>query len=216
MSKTSFINVIPDPLYNPETQSYTQTQSPITPRTKIGRGITIAKFLGSSGNKTSFDHIEYESLRREIARNLTLHARAIDLINGNTFRFNDHRVVVSEGVCKRHPIDTGDPTMAAKALGRLCYYQVVDVYGDIDFEKTFDVAMFWIQHLKFQKLSLDYDDYSPDGALTAQIGLLMPEVPSNYQIEKSRFNQEVETVFNNYKIEKYLVEFLQKEEANPP
>ena len=64
------MKLLPNPSYDPE------TQVPLSSKTKLEKGITIAKFLGSYGDKTSFRHIKYEDVRRQIARNLTLHARA--------------------------------------------------------------------------------------------------------------------------------------------
>ena len=135
------MRIQPDPQYNPD------TQLPISSETRLGRGITLAKFLGAYGDKTSFRHIIFEDARRQIARNLTLHARAMDMINGNTDRFNDVRVIVSEGIYNRKPIDSGNKVMEQKAIGNLVYYQVIGTDGEIDFEKTFDVAEYWKDHM---------------------------------------------------------------------
>jgi hypothetical protein len=198
--------VTPSLIYNPEAQQV------ITSYTKLAKGITIAKFLGARGDRTSFRHVKFEDQRREIARNLTLHARAMDLINGNTYRFNDVRVIVSEGIYNRLPIDAGSSVMAAKAFGRLVYYQVIGTNGKIDFEKTFDVAEFWNDHLKFDEMYLDYDDYNADGSLTAQIGILMPAVPEDFNIPDKEFGRKIFTVFNNEVFQKKeLIEILPKE-----
>jgi len=197
------MRIQPDPQYNPD------TQLPISSETRLGRGITLAKFLGAYGDKTSFRHIIFEDARRQIARNLTLHARAMDMINGNTDRFNDVRVIVSEGIYNRKPIDSGNKVMEQKAIGNLVYYQVIGTDGEIDFEKTFDVAEYWKDHMFFQEMYLDYDTYNVDGSLSAQVGLLMPNVPASFEVRNKEFKKDLFTVFNNHiQSKKELIEIL--------
>ena len=43
--------LVVDPVYNPN------LVATITSATKLGPGITIAKFLGAYGNRTSFNHV---------------------------------------------------------------------------------------------------------------------------------------------------------------
>jgi hypothetical protein len=199
------MKLLPNPSYDPE------TQVPLSSKTKLEKGITIAKFLGSYGDKTSFRHIKYEDVRRQIARNLTLHAKALTIINSNTEIFRNVRVIVSEGIYNRKPIDTKNKTMQAKASGQLVYYQVINTDGNIDFEKTFDVAVFWKDHLNFQEMYLDYDEYNPNGNLSAQIGILMPQVPENYEIKDNLFKRSLFTIYNNkIQTKRELVEILEK------
>ena len=56
--------ILVDPVYNPE------FQSSINSATRLAPGVTIAKFLGAYGDRTSFNHVESESTRKQIARNL--------------------------------------------------------------------------------------------------------------------------------------------------
>jgi len=199
------MKLLPNPSYDPE------TQVPLSSKTKLEKGITIAKFLGSYGDKTSFRHIKYEDVRRQIARNLTLHAKALTIINSNTEIFRNVRFIVSEGIYNRRPIDTKNKTMQAKASGQLVYYQVINADGNIDFEKTFDVAVFWKDNLNFQEMYLDYDEYNPNGNLSAQIGILMPQVPENYEIKDNRFKRSLFTVYNNkIQTKRELIEILEK------
>lgn len=199
------MKLLPNPSYDPE------TQVPLSSKTKLEKGITIAKFLGSYGDKTSFRHIKYEDVRRQIARNLTLHAKALTIINSNTEIFRNVRVIVSEGIYNRRPIDTKNKTMEAKASGQLVYYQVINADGNIDFEKTFDVAVFWKDNLNFQEMYLDYDEYNPNGNLSAQIGILMPQVPENYEIKDNKFKRSLFTIYNNkIQTKRELVEILEK------
>jgi len=180
--------ILVDPVYNPE------LQSEITSATKLAPGITMAKFLGAYGDRTPFNHVATESERKQIARNLYMHAEAMRTIIGNTSHFNDIRLVVSEGIYDLQTPDESNETMKKKSDGRLVYYQVVGQNGKIDFEKTFDVAEYWKDYINFGAIYLDCDSYNPDASLTGQIGLEFPTVPSTFDIS---FSKKVETYFNN-------------------
>lgn len=181
--------LIADPLYNPN------FQSKITSATKLGRGVTIAKFLGAYGDPTSFNFVSKASDRLKIARNLYLQAEAINVIVGNPL-FSDIRLIVSEGLYQGGPDELVTNPNDKKADGRLVYYQVINKRGRIDFEKTFDVAEYWKDHIDFDKLSLDYDTYNRDESLTAQIGLEMPEATSDFNMF---YLNDLETMFNGTK-----------------
>jgi hypothetical protein len=180
--------VLVDPVYNPE------FRSEITSATKLAPGVTIAKFLGAYGDRTSFNHVASKSSRLQIARNLYMQAEAMRIINGNTENFNDVRLIVSEGIFDLKTGDLGDAVMTKKGDGSLVYYQVVDREGNIDLEKTFDVAEYWKDYINFGTLYLDYDIYNVDGSLTAQIGLEFPTMPATFDVN---FDRNVETYFNN-------------------
>ena len=180
--------VLVDPVYN------RKNQGQITSATKLGPGITIAKFLGAYGDRTPFNHVISNSARQLIARQLYLQSEAMRIINGNTENFNDIRMIVSEGIYQLREGDKSDETMQKKSDGRLVYYQIIDQEGNINLEKTFDVAEYLKDYIKFKKLYLDYDMYNPNRKLTAQIGIEFPPVPESFDIA---FNGEVETHFNN-------------------
>ena len=76
----------------------------------------------------------------------------------------------------------------------MIYYQVIGQNGQIDFEKTFEVAEYWKDFVEYKKIILDYDEYNTDGSLTASIGLLMPSIPESFDVA---FEKKVETQFNN-------------------
>tara|TARA_B100001939_G_scaffold115234_2_gene99737 strand:+ start:32852 stop:33457 length:606 start_codon:yes stop_codon:yes gene_type:complete len=197
--------ILIDPIYNP------QFQVDINSNTKLASGITMAKFLGAYGDRTSFNHESFNFVRRQIARNLVLHAMAMKTITENPIHFNDVRLIVSEGV-----LDTTEPTYRfaddislQKSKGELIYYQVIGQDGLIDFEKTFEVAEYWKDFIQFEKIILDYDEYNTDESLTASIGLLMPSIPEDFDVQ---FKKEVETQFNNHIQSKgELIEILPKD-----
>jgi len=104
--------IIPvDPNYNPNLQIV------ISSATKLAPGITCAKFLGSRGSGTQFEKLYNEDFtgeadRRQIARNLYVHAQAMrSIVDVPAFRY--HRLIVSEGIYEPTPqfeYSVGDTT----------------------------------------------------------------------------------------------------------
>ena len=181
--------ILPDPLYNPNFLDGDNISS----RTKLAPGVTIAKYLGAYGDKTPFSHVGDANKRKQIARNLYLHAEMYRTINGNTDLFNNVRLIVSEGIYKGGPLETVGGDNLKKEDGRVVVYQVIDRKGKIDHSATFDVAEYWKDYTFYDKICLDYDIYNPDGSLTSQIVVEMPEVPETFDIN---FKFDVATNYN--------------------
>lgn len=181
--------ILVDPSYNPNFLNPAQISS----GTKLAPGVSIAKFLGAYGDKTPFGFVGSAATRQQIARQLYLHAELIRTINGNTDFFNDVRLIVSEGLYRGGPTETVSGDNLKKADGRIVVYQVIDQEGNIDHEKTFDVAEYWKDNVFFEKITLDYDTYNPDGTLTSQIVVEMPTVSSSFDVS---FGGNIETTFN--------------------
>ena len=180
--------ILVDPVFNPNFAGQ------ISSATKLGPGITIAKFLGAYGDRTPFDFVGDETTRLSIARQLYLQAEMMRVIQGNTELFNDVRLIISEGIYRAGPSETLVDDTLAKSKGELVYYQVIGKDGIIDFEKTFDIAEYWKDYTNYDELRLDYDTYNPDGTLTASIGVLMPVVDQTFEVN---FKNDVKTFFNN-------------------
>ena len=180
--------ILVDPVFNPNFAGQ------ISSATKLGPGITIAKFLGAYGDRTPFDFVGDEKTRLSIARQLYLQAEMMRVIQGNTELFNDVRLIISEGIYRAGPSETLVDDTLAKSKGELVYYQVIGKDGIIDFEKTFDIAEYWKDYTNYDELRLDYDTYNPDGTLTASIGVLMPVVDQTFEVN---FKNDVKTFFNN-------------------
>lgn len=229
------MRILVDPQYNPE------FESAITSSTKLGPGITCAKFLGAKGSRTQFQKLYADGFfgapdLKQIARNLVLHANAIKTVLSNSM-FSQHRLIVSEGIYEPNPkfetqeIPAGTEEKAKKIArensggsygkgpdgwvarvplyigerptpnsindlrrtGRAIVYQLIDKDGNTDPRMTFDLAVFWKDYLDYDKLSLDYDTFDPDGSLTSQIVLEMPKVPSSFDVS---FSYNLETTFN--------------------
>lgn len=180
--------IVVDPVFNPN------KQSSISASTKLGPGVTIAKFLGAYGDRTAFNHVGSNDDRKQIARQLYLQAEMMRVIQGNIELFNDVRLIVSEGIYREGPTETLTGDTSKKNKGELVYYQVIDKNGTIDFEKSFDIAEYWKDYTNFDELRLDYDTYNPDGSLTVSIGVLMPTVDEGFNVN---FKNDVKTFFNN-------------------
>jgi len=179
--------LVVDPVYNPN------LVATITSATKLGPGITIAKFLGAYGDRTSFNHIGTKKEREAIARQLYLQAEMMRMINGNIDLFNKVRLVVSEGIYRAGPDETLSGDTLAKSKGELVYYQVIGNDGIVDLETTFDVAEYWKDYADYGEIRLDYDSYNPDNTLTAQIGVQMPTIGEDFNVN---FTRMIKTFFN--------------------
>lgn len=229
------MKILVDPQYNPE------FQTEITSATKLGPGITCAKFLGARGSRTQFEKLYAPGFfgaadRKQIARNLVLHANAMQTVITNP-EFSQHRLLVSEGVYEPNPkfetqeIPVGSESEARKLAkansggsygngpdgwvaripiyigerptpnsindlrrtGRAIVYQLIDKNGKTDPRKSFDLAVFWKDYIDYDRLTLDYDMFDPNGEMTCQIVLQMPEVPSTFDVS---FSYGLDTYYN--------------------
>lgn len=169
----------------------------INSKTKLARGITIGKFLGGYGDRHTLDHIQDLPTRKQIARNLYLHAQAMLFVDNNRGEFEDYRLIVAEGFYKPGPEEVlaADSINYLMTRGRAVVYELVNDRGVPQPEKTFDLCAEMKDFVQFEKLILDYDTYNPDGSLNAQIILIMPSVPVTWEVT---FNKNLETRFNNY------------------
>ena len=95
---------------------------------------------------------------------------------------------------------------------RLVYYQVIGNDGIVDLETTFDVAEYWKDYADYGEIRLDYDSYNPDGTLTAQIGIQMPTIGEDFNVN---FVKQIKTFFNgNLQSDGELVEILEYFDRN--
>lgn len=181
--------IVVDPVYNPNFLDGSEINS----GTKLGPGVTISKYLGAYGDRTPFTFITTPDERKSLARQLYLQTQLYNSINGNTEFFNDVRVIVSEGVYRGGPLETVGGDNLKKQQGKLAVYQVIDREGNIDHEKTFDVAEFWKDYMFYDKITLEYDTLNPDGSLTSQIVVEMPTIGESFE---AKFGLNVDTKYN--------------------
>jgi hypothetical protein len=178
----------PDPSFDPTSKVI------ITPATKLARGITLAKFLGGYGDKVTLNHLKFMVTKRQLARNLYVHAEIMNTVANNQSEFKDYRLVVAEGVYKRGPeefVVTG--TNYYRESGRAVVYELIGTNGSVSLAKTFDLAAYWKDIIPFDKLILSYDTFNSTGKLHAQIIVELPTIPEDYKVN---FNRRVETHFN--------------------
>ena len=229
------MKILVDPQYNPE------LISTITSGTKLAPGITCAKFLGALGSRTQFEKLYRQDFfgsadRKQIARNLVLHAHAMNMVSSN-IEFAQHRLVVSDGIYEpnpdfeiselnagtekaaeklaqqfprgsygkgpdgwiaRVPLYTGETPSGGsindlRRTGRAIGYQLIDKNGKTDPRKSFDLAVYWKDYLDYDKLTLDYDTFDPNGDLTCSIILEMPEVTTSWDVS---YRYGLETTYN--------------------
>lgn len=186
--------ILADPRYNPS------LQKDITSKTKLGPGITMAKFLGSRGNKTSFDFETDHEVRRNIARQLYLHAELIRMV-GRDPRFAQQRLIVSESVWNPLVGETwsSDGITEKMRTGHAVAYQLIDQHGHRANDLIWDLAVLWKDYARFDKIILDYDTFTPpeapdvDPVLTSQVIVEMPTVGHDYD---ANYQYKVETRLN--------------------
>src|SRR6056300_51649 len=185
---------LPEPNFNPV------FQDEITSRTRLAPGITMATFLGGSGDPVTLTHILDDHVRLKLAKQYTLHARVLRSVNSyNAVKeFKDFRLQVVEGLYRPEEgeeLDVSDGLNYLMSRGRAVVYELINMRGEIAIEKTFDLAVYLKDTLNFEKLILDYDNYNPDGSLNAQIIIIMPEITPPWTVT---YKNEVETRYNNF------------------
>ena len=203
--------LIPNQLYNPELQF--AKYGKITGKTKLARGISLAKFLGGYGDPVTLDHVTDDTERLKIARNLYAHAEFVKTVQEHLEKSNHHRIVVAEGLYKKQSGEVLDPDSLnyLAARGQVIVYEIRDRKGDIDHETTFDIAQFAKDYTNFDKMILDYDSYNPDDSLNAQLIIQMPPVNADWNM---RFRNDFETRYNNFtQANGELVEIVEQTET---
>ena len=179
-----------DPQYDPRLFD-------IDARFELQKGVRISKFLGSYGDRTNFDHKIKMSEKQEIARHLVPHAILLREFMDDNDLFEDYRLIVAEGIyvaSSTENVTTGGINWL-KSLGRTVVYELYGLDGASAHEKAFDLATWWKDSLKFEKMILDYDTYDPNGELNTQIIITMPEFEANSY--SATYANEIETRFNN-------------------
>ena len=177
------------------TDKYDPAGKEITSKTPLGPGITMAKFLGARGSRTTLDKLYNEGFNgppdfQQIARNLILHANILQSLYGIE-EFAQHRLTVSEGIYEPNPLfdDSGNyigerpsGVLEKRRTGKAVVYQLIDKNGKTDPAKTFDLAVYWKDYIDYDKLTLDYDTFDPNGDITAQIVIETPDVPTSFEV----------------------------------
>ena len=179
-----------DPQYDPRLFD-------VDARFELQKGVRVSKFLGSYGDRTNFDHKTTMAEKQEIAKHLVPHAILLREFMDDNDLFDDYRLIVAEGIYV--PSSTENVTTGGinwlKSLGRTVVYELYSLDGTSAHEKVFDLATWWKDSLKFEKMILDYDTYDPNGALNSQIIITMPEFEGNSY--NTTYVNDIETRYNN-------------------
>lgn len=179
---------LPDALYNPENAKV------ITAGLPLAKGVTMARFLGGKGEKTNLNHLT-TAQKRQVARNFLVQAEAIKTVDSNEGSFKNNRLVVLEGLYKQGASEQLTPGSlnSLATNGQVVVYQLQGLDGKQDLARMFDLAIYWKDNLFYDELILDYDKFDPQGTLSCQIILVMPNFPSDYQVA---FKSKIKTLFN--------------------
>ena len=191
--KAGTFSIIPEFQYNP------YFAKAINGKTKLAPGITLSKFLGSD-DPTNMNFVRDLSMRTEIAKYLYLHAQIIKTINGdNAEKFKDITCEVAEGVYQPGPQEKVTPGEIndLKMKGRAVVYKIIDKSGNVNNTRTFDVAVYWKDAIRYDKIILSYDTIDCSGEVGARIIVSLPEVSTDWE---ATYAQEIETEFNNTKL----------------
>ena len=205
-------NIVPDPQFNPD------LKTTFSANTLMAPGVPLSRFFGGN-DSISFN---VNDLSTDLKRNLYYHAEVLSSFNNRHFNglFNGLKLVISEGVYRAGPEEKITPNslndLASK--GRCIFYRLYDKNGRLANEKMFDLAEYWKDTIRYDKLILDYDSYSisdyDEIVITSQVGVVIPQIPESY---KTVFNRAVETRYNNllFRADE-LVEILKDPITNAP
>lgn len=156
----------------------------ITSGTRLGPGITCAKFLGARGSRTNWErHDEFGNPDRQtIAQNLYQHARAMQTVYSN-FDFNEVRLTVSDGVYTPAEGESAGGINIDRVTGKAVGYQMIDKSGNVDNVKNYELAVYWKDYLTYESISLQFDTFDISGALVSTVFLVDPYNGSGKTLE---------------------------------
>tara|TARA_B110000977_G_scaffold25237_1_gene31055 strand:+ start:51447 stop:53750 length:2304 start_codon:yes stop_codon:yes gene_type:complete len=170
--------------------------------TKLIKKIRFARFINAN-DAGAFKHLSLAD-KKAIGHNYIEHATLTDFVNGVDGQFANHRLKVIEGFYAKEIYGregpngleteelTPDGILDLRSKGRAVVYELHDSKGS-DLDATYELACALAEIGKFDKLTLDYDTFAPDGSLNVQIIIELP----NYVGETATYDGVVETKYNN-------------------
>lgn len=167
--------------------------------TKLARGISLSQFLYGKGDKGKLDPNLRLEERKQLVRNLIPQANLVHRVRDNQDIFKGYNLEIIEGVYVKEPTEiiTQDGILDLRTQGRAVVYEVIGPNGIIDKDKTFDLAVWLANNIRYDKIILDYDELDPRGMsedVNVQIIVIMPIVAEDFTAD---FKMETETLFNN-------------------
>jgi hypothetical protein len=167
--------------------------------TKLARGISLSQFLYGKGDPGKLDPELRLEQRKQLVRNLIPQANLVHRIRDNQDIFKGYNIEIIEGVYVKEPQETITPDgiLDLRTQGRAVVYEMIGPNGVIDKDKTFDLAVWLANNIRYDKIILDYDELDPRGGgedVNVQIIVIMPVVNADFT---AKFKMETETLFNN-------------------
>lgn len=163
---------------------YYPESGPISSGTKLGPGITCAKFLGARGSRTNWERHDLlgNPDRLTIAQNLYQHARSMATVYSN-FDFNEVRLTISDGIYTPVEGETAGGINAERVTGKAIGYQMIGKNGAVDVVKNYELAVYWKDYLTYDQISIHYDTYDTSGILVSTVFLTNPYEGANKTLE---------------------------------
>ena len=200
--KRSNLSYIPDPAYNPQAIDPRKGAYAITSKTLLAKGMPISTFLAGAAGATSLGHLSTLEARQKVARNLLAHAEVMQFARHDRSLFKDYRLKVVEGLQKpSNGVETSiNSISSSRSDGRFITYELYNSKGIIDPSLTFEFAEALCNSLgTYDEIRLYYDNLDPRGKtfggtdLNAQIAVIMPVMPKDFQINETHFNKGLAT-----------------------
>lgn len=178
--------------------------SDITSHTVLNKPITMARFIGAN-DAGSFKSLSLDD-KKQIAKNYLVQTHITKHAMGTSGKFSNYKLKAVEGFYAKElygkggaagletEILTTDGLLDLRNKGRAVVYELYGPDGKMDPEVTFDLACDISEIGLFDKLTLDYDTFNPDGSMNVQIII---ETPLVTKPEKITFKRIVQTKFNN-------------------
>ena len=176
----------------------------ITSNTVLNKPITMARFIGAN-DAGSFKSLSLAD-KKQIAKNYLVQTHITKHAMGTSGKFSDYKLKAVEGFYAKElygkggaaglqtEILTTDGLLDLRNKGRAVVYELYGPDGKMDPEVTFDLACDIAEIGLFDKLTLDYDTFNPDGSMNVQIII---ETPIVTKPEAVTFKRLVQTKFNN-------------------
>lgn len=202
---------LPEPLYNPLNLG-TEGITSITAKTKLSSDISLSKFLGTE-DPVNIKYIRNEEKKKEILKHLYPQVTILKQIKNNQNEFEGVTLEVTEGLYRPGNGETITPNSIndLKSKGRAVVYKAVDLQGNVNNSRLFDIAVWLKDNAYFDQLILSYDtNECVDGnsILSARLIITMPKINDTF---KGTFSRKVFTEFNGNRLSQgELVEVLAK------
>jgi hypothetical protein len=176
----------------------------VTSTTILNKPVSMARFIGAN-DAGSFKSLSLAD-KKQIAKNYLIQTHITKYAMGTSGKFSAYKLKAVEGFYAKELYGKGGAagllteTLTAGGLldlrnkGQAVVYELYGPDGKMDPEVTFDLACNIAEIGLFDKLTLDYDIFNPDGSMNVQIII---ETPIVTKPESVTFKRLVQTTFNN-------------------